>query len=565
MQFPDLRRFVWLVALAGLALAVRVWGLTFGLPLLSNYYIRPDETLVVVPALELFARHGNPGHIDYPAGMISLLAVIYQPLHALLAAAGHALPSLVEDAGANPSRYFLIGRFVSACAGALTTMAVYGIGRRLMSTRAAIVAALWYAVAPLAVRDAHFAVTDTLLGLLVAAAVLCAQRVGEAEPSHRRRALLLSAVVAGAAVATKYNAIVILPALVLALASTEPPGQRLRMAAAWLLTAAITFALLNPWLMLHPELLVHWIVRIATSIYTPREELVVAAQAAYGWPGWWDYFGLAPGGHLGALLAIAGLAIAAWRGWRQRDPRLLAPLLVTLAFLVLFAPAFTLPFRYLAPLLPLVAVWSALALDVMTQHVPRRAAVTAMVGAAGLVATMPAAWHLDRSLALEDTRTTAGRWIRANVPPSVPIVWLGMPESEPQLLETADSIDRRIAWVDHTYGLVAARVIDRIYLLSQPAAPADGHELYRNPRLAEVPAGLICVVQARYPSPTVVTDSAALDAWTRGRIVVHEQIGAPLPDGKWLLEPWDAFFLPLNLDRMLRPGPQFDIYLVERE
>jgi hypothetical protein len=561
------REVLWLAGLVALALAVRLKGLAFGLPLLSNYYIRPDETLVVIPAIELVARHGDPGHVNYPAAMMGLLTVVYHALHAVLAPLGAAAPSFGDDAGGNLSRYFLAGRVVSALAGTLAAGVVYRIAVRFAAPLAAAFAALWYAVSPLAVREAHFAVTDTLLALLVSLAVLAAIRAIEAPPASKRCGLLACGVVVGAAVATKYTAVVLVPAIGLALLPAVGRGRRVRMAVEWGLAAGATFAVLNPWLIAHPGPLLAWIARIVHAIYVPRESLADAARATQGWPGLLDYAGLLPGGRIGAACAVAGAVLGLARWWRRGDARILPPVVATLAFVVLFAPASTLPFRYLAPLLPLAAVSAALALDVVSRRVPARlgVAVVVAIGVAGIAATAPATWHLVRSLAMEDTRSEAGRWIDAHVSPSVPVVWLGSPESEPQLREAPASIRRRIAYVEGTYGPTAARVIERVYLLSMRVRATDGRQVFRNPRPADLDARLVCVVQAAYPSPTVTTDRAALDAWTRGRIVARAQVGAPLPPGRHLLEPWDAFYLPLDLARPMQPGPRFDLFLVERE
>lgn len=568
-----------LAMLFATSLALRLRGIGFGLPLLSNYYIRPDETLLVIPAAELPARLGNPGHVNYPAAFIDVLAVLYRALHSLVAMGGAASGSFLDDVGANPSRYFLAGRVVSACCGAALALVVYRVARRFASPLAAAVAAAWYAVSPLAVREAHFAVTDTPMSLLVGCAVLAAIRVVESpatSPTGRRRALILCGAATGAAVATKYSAAVAVPALAVALLC---PRHELRLPSRakdvglWLAVSAAIFVVLNPWLMTHPAPLVGWMKVLFRAIYGERAALAADAGLTHGWKRLADYAGLMPGGLIGAAVAAAGVVVGlarCRRGPGGYDGRIVAPLLTALGFVALFAPARMLLFRYLAPLLPLSAILSALALDTVKQGLQRQlgTAVLAVTGLAGIATTAPATFHLVNSLTIEDTRSEAGRWIRANVPASVPIVWLGAPESEPQIRETPASMRRRVEYVDRMYGPVAARVIDRMYLLAMRAPGANdprAYEVSRNPQPQDVSARLICVVQAAYPSPTVLTDPGMLAKWTRGRIVRTERIGRPLPPRHHLLEPWDAFFLPINLDRSLQPGPRFVISLVDRE
>ncbi|MEI6667420.1 MAG: glycosyltransferase family 39 protein [Acidobacteriota bacterium] len=562
-----------LIALVAIALAVRVRGIGFGLPLWSNYYVRPDETLLVIPAVELPARLGNPGHLNYPALLIEVFAVLMRGVHALLASGGAAFSLFLDDAGANVSRYFLVGRVVSACCGAALAWVVYRIARRVTGPLPASLAAVWYAVSPLAVREAHFAVTDTPMSLLAACALLAAMRVFEAPARGGRRAVIVCGCLAGAAVATKYSAAVVVPALAVALMWPRHEldlRARARQIGLFLAVAAATFVVLNPWLMLHPGALLTWARQLFVGIYRPRPALIADSATSHGWLRAVEYAGLMPGYVVGCACAAVGVAIGVVRCRRVADGRLAALILVALGWVALLAPAHTLPFRYLAPLLPLSAVLAGISLGALAGTSPRawRTGLALLTGVAGLAVTAPVTWHLVNSLAMEDTRSEAGRWIAATVPASVPLVWIGAPESEPQIRETPASLRRRVDYVERTYGNVAARVIDRVYRLAlhaPTAADINAYEVYRNPEPSAVAGRRVCVIQAAYPSPTVITDTRLLAEWTRGRVLRTQTIGHPLPAGRHLLEPWDAFFLPLNLTQSVQPGPQFHIVIVERD
>ncbi|MDB4698654.1 hypothetical protein OAF45_00760, partial [Candidatus Latescibacteria bacterium] len=68
-------RAAWLLAailLVGLAL--RVWGLAFGLP---NISCRPDESTLVHRALAIGAGDPNPHFFNYPSLHFYLLAAVY--------------------------------------------------------------------------------------------------------------------------------------------------------------------------------------------------------------------------------------------------------------------------------------------------------------------------------------------------------------------------------------------------------------------------------------------------------------------------------------------------------
>lgn len=567
----SLARAVLPALLVATALGFRLAGLGFGLPLWSNFYIRPDETLLVVPAAELFIRHGNPGHVNYPALMIEVLAVIFRLVHGIASFAGGAAGAFIDDFAANPSRYFYVGRLLSALCGAGLTLVVYLLAVRWTSALPAALAAMWYAISPLAVREAHFAVTDTPMSLLVGCSFLVVARFFEDGAARGTGAVAWCGCVAGMALATKYTAGIILPAIAIALLCTpgeSGPTARLRRAMVFLAVAAGVFMLLNPWILLHPGQLLEWLRTLFRAIYGERPGIAAGAGVFPLLARATNVFVLLPGGWIGLAFGTAGLVAGLLRWRRTGDGRLIALLAGTLGFTALLAPARTLPFRYLSPLLPLAAVCAGIGLEAFAGCVtPRlRTAILVVAGVAGIAMTCPDTFRLVGSLELEDTRSEAGRWIRANVPRAVPIVWLGEPESEPQVQESAASLQRRVAYAERRYGPVAARVIDRLYLLLMraPAAIAPGaSEVYRDPSPSEVTERTVCVVQAAYPLPMVRTDERALAAWTRGRIVRQIDIGPTAGSSGTLLERSDAFFLPLDPDRVLQPGPRLSLYLVE--
>jgi hypothetical protein len=375
------------------------------------------------------------------------------------------------------------------------------------------------------------------------------------------------------AMATKYSAGIILPSIAVALLwapRDSSSTERYRCVMVFLAVAAGIFLLLNPRIVLHPAQFLEWMGRIFGAIYAER----FGTTAGYGSAGSLvaarAYFGFGPGRWIGLALGATGLAVALVRCRRSVDGCLIALIAATLGFVALLAPARTLPFRYLSPLLPLVAVCAAIGMEAVARWVPPRLQTPflVVVGIVGIAMTVPDTNRLVGSLAREDTRSEAGRWIRENVPASVPIVWLGEPESEPQVMESTASLRRRMVYVEKRYGTVAARVINRLYLLLMRAPSArdpSAHGVYRDPRPSELASETVCVVQAAYPLPMVRTDPRLLAAWTRGRIVRQVEIGPALGNSRPLLDLSDAFFLPLDLAHVLQPGPRMSLFLIERD
>jgi hypothetical protein len=557
LKRTDLIRGGRFALLLGLALAARVHGLGFGLPLWSNFYIRPDETLLVVPAAELFARAGDPGHLCYPALMITLLAGLFHACHAVWPGAE---PSLLADFSADPSRYFLIARAFSAACGTALTLLVYRLARAWTKPAPAWVAALWYAVSPLAAREAHFAVTDTLMSLLVTASVCTALR-WLAEPDRARHALRCGALV-GLATATKYNAGLLAPALAgiaLVLPAAHQPRRRGRTVLIFLTSSAVVFLALNPYLVMRVPVFIDWLRVLAHDFYGDRTDLATMVEVGTRLSPGIDLLSFTPGSWVGLATAATGVFVALARHGRERTTWIL--LGVTAAWAALLIPTSILPFRYLSPLLPLIAVLSAIGL-----HALARPGLILPAALAGLALTGPATLRMNRSLARTDTRSEAGQWIHHHVPATEPVIWLGEPEAEPQVQESAASLARRRHYAEQRYGLENARVINRIYqLMAQaPAAHAPtAHEVYRNPPATVITNRRVWVVHAEYPLPMIRTDAARLAAWTQGHELQRVVFGA-VPDGQPRLDPVDAFFLPLPPPRTLAPGPRLTIRHIER-
>lgn len=495
---------------------LRFWGITFGFPILSNLYIRPDESLVVAAAVQFFERAGHPGFFAYPALMIEICALVYAFLPHTFA----------ED----PSPYFLIARVVAAVAGSLTILVIYLIGNRIADKRAGLVAAALYALSPLAVRDAHFGVTDSLLVLLIMLSLWQALRT--------ERNVFLLGLIFGLACSTKYTAFLAAPAV------AWPLLRQLRFKDTLIATgiAAATFIVLNPYAFLDPDsrhkvleilyvLLKHQPGDAVWSLSTAVQQIVRPLE-----------FG--PAGYLGLVLAIPAIFLVRRTGT--------VALLILIAMFVgaLLPFQHGVPYRYLLPLLPPLSLLAGLTIS----RIPN-ASVLAFITIAIAAPGANTAWKTVNRLALTDTRTQAGEWIARHTNVDVPVVICGGPEAEPQLRESAASIQRRIDYVHRMYGQSSGDIVSVPYKLMKRGPGA--REVYRNPARAEVTSPEAIVVQTWYPNGMGNCDPALAAQFT-GRVIQRQVFSPLLPtDTPWVLDSIDAFYLPLRpLDAVARPGPQ---------
>jgi len=558
-----------LLAITVVAAGLRVVGLDFGLPYLSNFYVRPDEALVVVPALRLFDASAVPGSLVYPALLPTLCAALFHPYFWI---AGGSASSLAAHFAQDPSPYFVLARAISVTAGTVTALLVYLVGREF-APRVGLLAALLYAVAPLAVRDAHFGVTDTLMTMLATAAVYALLRYHGAAARYERRWLVLVAVTIGLAIAAKYPAGVLLAlAGAVVIGKARPPAGRhaAGQVALLLVVSAVTFLIVNPGTVLRPRDTAVAVVSIVRAVsrheggwlLLPVLERVLT-PLQYG-----------PGELPGLVAAALGLGLAYRRGGAGRGPAAI----VAGAVVVFLGPlllARIVAFRYTLAALPFVAVLAAGGILGVRWPGPSPVSrwITALMVVVCVLPPLARAVWIDVLLARADTRSQAGRWIAAHVPADVPVVLLGGPECEPQIAESRDSIARRIRYAMDLYGPTHGRVVTELYRL-QLAGYVEGtgpaHEVFRRPVTFERPARGVCLVIPSYRLPNPACPPAALpagladlarDATVRARFdpVQESAAGATI-------DVVDAFFLPFSrLWTVRRPGPSIEILLVPGE
>lgn len=197
-----------------LALVLRVCGLTWGVPSAAHWYsYHPDESTVQLPGAVynmIVSGELNPHFFAYPSLMV------YATYFAYLVASGLGLSS----SPASPFPWntlrdiILCGRVLTAALGALTVFPVYGLGRAFVSRRAGLFAALLLALLPGHLQHSHFATVDVPATFFVALCLWLSARALESDAP--KRWLLWSAVAAGLAAGSKYNAGIVIIAPIMA-------------------------------------------------------------------------------------------------------------------------------------------------------------------------------------------------------------------------------------------------------------------------------------------------------------------------------------------------------------
>lgn len=455
------------------ALGLRVNGIGHGYP----DYVSGDERLIVKEVVHFFDDATlRPSHYNYPAFYSCLYAgvlYLYRAFGGLDSVGGLQLPAgfaVTFDI----VRFALVGRWVSTLAGLALVVATYLLGRRAYGQRVGLGGALFAACSTSLVGHARFALPEVTMALLVTGA--CFFWVDVAQRG-RRSSYLLGGVLAGLAMATKYNAGMALCGLLAAhwLRPEKIGGWRAHLD---LLLAGgavlLGFVAGSP----------YWVLSFGEyyqALLNVHSNTQFSLQPA-AWP--WLELLKALGASEGAW-GVLGCLGCAWalRRHSRADLVLLAILVPGFLYVGSWPKS---GLHYLIFLAPLGGLLGARL--VLEQGIGRRivwgVALLALVSLPGIWAEVERGRELDR----EDVRLQAARWIEANIPNGAVIggYWL---EYLPPLkgLRQQEKLEALIA--EHQHSPQVAENLRRLearnrfyrcvrlhYLADQPQIPLDYRE-----------------------------------------------------------------------------------------
>jgi len=411
-------------AILVLAFLLRVAGNLYDMP--DGFH--PDEKQYLQKAKRMLSE-GTLDPVTFinpPLYSYAIRASLYVLFGVQWAAGGVASrPDFI--ATLKPSLAFGIARGLTALAGTTICLLLFLIGRRFGGDLAGLLAACFYAVAFLSVRDAHFAVNDIPMVCLVTLAFLFAVRLLE---GGRTRDLVIGGLVAGLAAATKYNGVIALLPLLVACVLGRPgregaarPVRSAELAGQWMalvLMALAGFVLGNPYAVLDSPTFLSglsqqyeyrgtvWRGQSIESVpILALESLVV---------------------ELGAPLVILFPFAAAYclylRGARARATLLALSVILTL---VVYHASHTLFFaRFLLPCTPFIALVSAWGIVAFREACPApwvRRPIVLWTGVALLVASpLARSIYLDLILQRPDTRLLAKAYLDRVAPPGSVVI-----------------------------------------------------------------------------------------------------------------------------------------------
>jgi 4-amino-4-deoxy-L-arabinose transferase-like glycosyltransferase len=398
-----------------IALALRLWGMGFGLP----YEYHVDEVQYVRQAASMGARGLEPTWWNNPPFFKYILLGEYGALFVVGKVLGWY--TAAADFGAqhtlDPTGLYLLGRMTSALFGMLTVFVVYLLGKTAYNRRVGLLAAWFLAVSFIHVRDSHFAVNDVALTFFVTVTLLAAVQIAQ---TAEKKWYMLGGAALGLGFATKYSAVFALVPLLVA--HFVSPGVRVKGVTRWQVrrlaiapaVAGLAAVIGSPYFVLTPG-------KVVRDVYAA---LYLAGQ--HGFDGWQiDPAGgyvfylksLSWGLGWGLLfLVLGGLVVAALRHL-SKDLVLLSLPIATYAVMGRQQMYFA---RFMLPIVPAFLILGASLLEKVISSPARSRKGALLVLAAGvlLVTAQPLADGLrfDYLLTRQDTRTQAKQWIETHIP-----------------------------------------------------------------------------------------------------------------------------------------------------
>lgn len=517
-----------LCAVLAAALAVRLWGIGFGLP---GGYARPDETEVAGPAVGYLSGDLRPPFLQWPSLFSYTVALAYVAYGGAAGPiTGHAsLAAFAESRYRSIAPFLLLPRALSALMGVVTVWAIFAIGRRRFDDTVALVGATFLSLACLHVRDSHFGLADVPMTALVVCTVLAADRWRE---GGRRVDAMLAGVLAGLAVSTKYNAGPVVAVLLTAgwqrwrsVRERDARAARHAVLATGLAGVAslVAFALTSPYVLLD------W-PRFVRDVTTVQGTLAQGYGLTLG-RGWF-YFArvILPAAVGSGLFALGVAGMAGLLLTRRRETATI--LAFPLVYYAYAGGSYSVFARYILPVVPflsLAAGWATVrVVRAVSGGWTSRARAAAVAAAAAVVVAPTAARSvaLDRVLAREDNRQVTARGL-------APIVTAGS----------------RVYQSGAPYGAVP---LDALGVEECAFDPVEG-------RFGPADPDWVLVQR----SPLVLYSAVPETLRRRLRDEYMKVAEFPTEDrpAARLYDQQDAFYVPLaGFDGVVRPGPAFELY-----
>lgn len=432
MTSKNVRHALLLISIIFIGAILRFSGINWD----QGHHLQPDERYISLVLSSLsqpknLGEYLDPNHTPVSPYLSGFGAYIYGqlPLSTISFLSNYYNLTGYE-------KEYLLGRFLSASLDLISILLTFLLGRKVFNSKIGLIAAAFYAFAPLPIQYSHFMVTEIWLVTSWLVALLLTLEF-KTQPSLLRAVVVGLAI--GAALAVKANAAVLgIMALGLMMLPNKIVSRdfinfiRLEFKGLSYLiiagaVAVLAFRFFQPTIFKQASWL-DWSLRQDFQSAFKFQQMAISGQVMFPpqwqWVGtikWWFplknlvLFGLGP---IFGLLVLVGVVTVTISSIKKRNWIQVYLIFITLGYFLWQGGNFVKIMRYFLPFVPIYAILAAAAIDGITK-LNRKLGETIL--AIGILTTMTWAVMFTKIYRVEQTRVTASRWIYKNIPSSATI------------------------------------------------------------------------------------------------------------------------------------------------
>lgn len=429
-----------LVGIIMLGFALRVYGITYGLPDINRYIFETDEQQLVNVALSFGMGDLNPHTFQQPGFFQYLLFFFFALAYAIGSLFG-AFSNALDFAALSfkdHTLFYCIGRGINVVFGSATIIITYFLGKKVFNKTIGLVAALFLAVLPIHVFFSHVIKTDAAATFFF----LCSLYYSfDILNTGKRSAYIKAGLCAGLALGCRYPAGIILISIFTAHFLHRKGGHKsVSSLLISCIVAGITFFLVSPYNILD------WgeftrqskFLAITSSLDHTKYDWLLQHIINFTHPN--------ELGPILTVLALAGIGLSFMK-IKKSDIVLLSAWLPT--YLFFSAPKWLIaPPQYLLPMFPIWMLLGAYATVTLMPKVLHKTNI--LIIGVGLLALQPflTAFFNDHALSQKTAIQQAREWIETTIPETT--VLLSNFAEAPQLTLTPAAYERWRTLVDQS-------------------------------------------------------------------------------------------------------------------
>lgn len=397
-----------------LAISLRIWGVAWGLP----YLYHPDEWIVVDIAYNFLSGDLNPHNFLYPTLTMYLFSFIYFVWY-LVGSILNYFDSMQDFHilySEKQEHFYLVARLVIVTFSVLTVVVLFKLIKYYYGVIAAIFASLFLSISYLHIQNSQYATVDVPTGFFTILAIYYILRISI---KNNKITYILAGIFTGCAVTTKQTGVFLFLPFIIAhyLYSHEKDGiiQRFYSGKIVFYFAALMVSIFvtSPYIFLDFKTFWTFVLQQGDAM----QGWLGSEVDRYSWIYYLKLLTVHSKENIGVLLiALCGV----WYGIKSKKKETLIIIAFPLIYLLIVGSWKTHFPRYVVPIMPFISGFAGVGIaQLVTGNFIRNKVIKASIIIIVIVliaANTAKAVIYDITLAHDDTRIIAKKWIEKNIP-----------------------------------------------------------------------------------------------------------------------------------------------------